>query len=91
MNEGQFYISKKLTRFSIGEFALITGLSFAETPSVADIEEHLSDDHLVSEYFADARKITFAALESRLQECEDPEDAFKLGLCYVVEGVLNAP
>ena len=37
-DEGQFYISKRLTRFSIGEFALITGLSFAQTPSV---EEHL--------------------------------------------------
>ena len=87
-DEGQFYISKRLTTFSIREFALITGLSFAETPSV---EEHLSDDHLVREYFANHRKITFASLESALQECEDPEDAFKLGLCYLVEGVLNAP
>ena len=91
VEEGQFYIAKKLTRFSIGEFALKTGLSFAETPSEADIEEHLSDEHLLNEYFADAPKFTFGLLESRFEECEDPEDSFKLGLCYLVEGVLNAP
>ena len=91
VEEGQFYIARQLTQFSIVKFALITGFSFVETPSEADIEEHFSDEHLINYYFIDARKITFGVLENRFEECEDPDDSFKLGVCYLVEGVLNAP
>ena len=85
VEEGQFYIARKLTRFSVVEFALITGLSFVETPAEADIKEHLSDEHLIDEYFNEGDKITFSLLENRLCTCEVLEDVFKLGhgeVCY---------
>lgn len=72
------------------EIALITWLSFVDTLAEAEIKEHISNEHLIEKYFNDG-KITFDVLEKVLEECEDPEDVYKQDLCYLVEGVLNAP
>ena len=84
--EGQFYLGNTLCRFGIAEFALVTGLNFGKSPSPDELKEHLSSDRIIQEYFNGDSKVSFGQLEDALKASTNPEDAFKLGLCYLIEG-----
>ena len=88
--EGQFYLGNTLCRFGIAEFVLVTRLNFGKSPSPDELKEHLSSDQIIHEYFNGYSKVSFGQLEDALKASTNPEDAFKLGLCYLIEGVLNA-
>ena len=88
--EVHFLLGTKTCRFGLGEFALVTGLNFGAGPSQAELEEHLSCDRLVTDYFNDAEKVKLSQLQVAFNNCTVVEDVYKLGLCFFVEGVLNA-
>ena len=83
-------MGNNLCRFGVMEFALVTSLNFGKMSSADNLKEHLTNDRIGKECFNCEVKVSFGKLEDALKECTDPEDAFKLGLCYLIEGVLYA-
>ncbi|XP_062098443.1 uncharacterized protein LOC133804297 [Humulus lupulus] len=80
-----------LCRFGIAKFALVTRLNFGNTLSPDELREHLSSDRIIQEHLNGDSKFSFGQLEDALKASTNPEDAFKLSLCYLIEGIINAP
>ena len=81
------HLGSRPCRFGRGEFALVTGLNFSSGPSETDLKKHLTSDRLIKEYFNDEETVKIMHLEAALKNCIVVEDAYKLGLCFFVEGV----
>ncbi|XP_062080099.1 uncharacterized protein LOC133784842 [Humulus lupulus] len=89
-DEVHFLLGSKTCRFGVGEFAMVTGLNFSYAPSQAELDEHLTSDRLINEYYDDAEKVKLLQLENAFKTFTMVEDVYKLGICLLVEGVLNA-
>ncbi|XP_062076473.1 uncharacterized protein LOC133781482 [Humulus lupulus] len=89
-DELHLHLGSRPCRFGRGEFALVTGLNFSSGPSETDLKKHLTSDRLIKEYFNDEETVKLMHLEAALKNCTIVEDAYKLGLCFFVEGVLLA-
>ncbi|XP_062098825.1 uncharacterized protein LOC133804699 [Humulus lupulus] len=89
-DEVHFFLGSKFCRFGMGEFALVTGLNFSTFPSLEELEERNLSDRLIKEYFNDAEKVKLSQVDHAFKTCTVVEDVYKLGLCLLVEGVLNA-
>ncbi|XP_062107687.1 uncharacterized protein LOC133818677 [Humulus lupulus] len=74
----------------MGEFALVTGLNFSTFSSPKELEEHNLSDRLIKEYFNDAEKVKLSQVDHAFKTCTVVENVYKLGLCLLVEGVMNA-
>ena len=89
-NETYFLIGGKILRFRLLEFALITGLNFSEYPNLAKIIEMSMSRRLMETYMNNNIASKLTNLENAFLTCEDVEDCWKLGLCYLVESLLLA-
>ena len=82
----QIHVGGKNLRFGIGEFALITGLNLGEDPR----EDVPHSTRLAKTYLNDNASVRSQELNDAFIGCIEEEDAWKLGLCYFVDGVLHA-
>ncbi|XP_062100860.1 uncharacterized protein LOC133806787 [Humulus lupulus] len=89
-DEVHFFLGLKSCRFSVRNFSLVTGLNFSFAASQAELDEHLTSDRLINEHFNDVEKVKLLQLENAFKTCIVVEDVYKLGLCLLVEGVLNS-
>ena len=85
--EIHFGIGNKRVRFGRLEYALITGMSMEDGPSKEEQNERRSD-RLIKDYLNGVSNAKFDALISAFKTCQDPNDAYKLGLCVFVLGYL---
>ena len=85
-----FFIGRKFLRFGLLGFALITRLNFGQYPNLAEITEMSMSRRLVETYMNGDVDMKVTDLENAFLSCEDVEDGWKLGLCYLVEGLLLA-
>ena len=85
--ETWYRIKGKLRRFSLKEFALVTGLRCSQ-PTASDMED---DEKAIKDFFGN-EKMTVGDLETELKNSmlvvRSPQRRFKLVLLYIVEGVL---
>ena len=86
LNEIHIHVSGKNLRFGIGEFALITRLNVGEDPR----EDVPNSTRLMKTYLNNNASVRSQELDDAFIGCIDEEDAWKLGLCYFVDGVLYA-
>ena len=89
-NEMNFLIGGKVLRFRLLEFALIIRLNFGEYPNSIKIIEMTISRRLVETYMNNDVTSKLTDLENAFLSCEDVEDCWKLGLCYLVENLLFA-
>ncbi|XP_062116544.1 uncharacterized protein LOC133830574 [Humulus lupulus] len=89
-DEVHFFLGSKSCRFGMGEFALVTGMNFSTFPSLEELEGHNLSNRLIKEYFNDAEKVKLSQVDHAFKTCTIVEDAYKLGLCLLVDGVLNS-
>ncbi|XP_062090026.1 uncharacterized protein LOC133796503 [Humulus lupulus] len=89
-DEVHFLMGPNLCKFGVHEFAIITGLSCSCPPLAVDIEPHITSSRLVDTYFSvePEKDIRFSILERAFSMCDVPDDLYKLGLVYFVEGIL---
>ena len=85
--EIHFGIGNKRVRFGKLEYALITGFSMEDGPTAEEQNERRSD-RLVTDHLNGVRNAKFEVLTNAFKTCQDPEDAYKLGLCVFVIGYL---
>ncbi|XP_062074839.1 uncharacterized protein LOC133778835 [Humulus lupulus] len=87
-DEVWFYVGKTETRFGRSEFGLITGLKMSGGPSTAELNTQCDYDRILRDYFNNAKRVDFKTLWLAFEACDVEDDAYKLGLCAFVEGVL---
>ncbi|XP_062083812.1 uncharacterized protein LOC133790249 isoform X2 [Humulus lupulus] len=89
-DEVHFLMGPNLCKFGVQEFAIMTGLSCSCPPLVADIQPHLTSSSLLGTYFhvEPEKDNEFNMLEQAFSMCDIPDDLYKLGLVYFVEGIL---
>ncbi|XP_047306458.1 enhancer of mRNA-decapping protein 4-like [Impatiens glandulifera] len=81
----KFLVNGEELSFGMKEFALITGLNFRRFPAVETIFNEVEKcPNLVVKYFQSNMIVRIEDLHSRLMSCSDKEDAWKLGLVYLV-------
>jgi len=85
--EIHFGIGNKRVRFGRLEYALITGMSMEDGPSTEEQNDRRSD-RLITDYLNDVSNVRFDVLINAFRTCQDPNDAYKLGLCVFVLGYL---
>ena len=88
--ELQFYIGDNNLRFGLGEFALITGLNFGKDPDEMKLKSMSASTRLRETYLNNEAMVRSGELEAAFVNCEEKEDVWKLGLCYLVDGLLMA-
>ncbi|PON78035.1 Ulp1 protease family, C-terminal catalytic domain containing protein [Parasponia andersonii] len=88
--ELQFFIGDSNLRFGFGEFALITVLNFAKDLDIMKYKSMSSSMRLMETYLNNVTNVRSGELEAIFLNCEDKEDVWKLGLCYLVDGLLMA-
>ncbi|PON62407.1 Ulp1 protease family, C-terminal catalytic domain containing protein [Parasponia andersonii] len=88
--ELQFFIGDSNLRFGLGEFALITALNFAKDLDIVKYKSMSSSMRLRETYLNNAANVRSCELEAAFLNCEEKEDVWKLGLCYLVDGLLMA-
>lgn len=82
-----FNLGGKVVRFSIFEFAMITGLMCTgEDSARARIPRN---NRLLNEYFHGQAAVTPGQLIDAVRACEDMSDRLKLGMVLIVESVLR--
>ncbi|PON87226.1 hypothetical protein TorRG33x02_170030 [Trema orientale] len=86
--ELQFYIRDNNLRFRLGEFALITALNFGKDPDLLRLKSMSGSTRLRETYLNNEAMVRSGELEVAFLNCEEKEDVWKLGLCYLVDGVL---
>ncbi|PON34062.1 hypothetical protein PanWU01x14_347620 [Parasponia andersonii] len=86
--ELQFFIGDSNLRFELGEFALITALNFGKDLDVVKYKSMSSSMRLRETYLNNAANMRSGELEAAFLNCEEKEDVWKLGLCYLVDGLL---
>ncbi|PON54470.1 hypothetical protein TorRG33x02_302530 [Trema orientale] len=87
--ELQFFIGDSNLRFGLGEFALITTLNFGKEPDVGKYKSMTCSMRLRETYLNNKANVRSGELEAAFLNCEE-EDKWKLGLCYLVDGLLMA-
>ncbi|PON51358.1 hypothetical protein PanWU01x14_217250, partial [Parasponia andersonii] len=88
--ELQFFIGDSNLRFGLGEFALITVLNCAKDLDIVKYKSMSSSMRLRETYLNNAAFVRSGELEAAFLNCEEKEDVWKLGLCYLVDGLLMA-
>lgn len=87
-NELHFNVGCKNLRFGITEFALITSLNFGPDPDQTKFEEITKSRRIAELYLNDKDDVKLGDLEVVFLKCNEKEDAWKLGLCYLMAGLL---
>ncbi|PON78353.1 hypothetical protein PanWU01x14_019910 [Parasponia andersonii] len=88
--ELQFFIGDSNLRFGVGEFALITALNFTKDLDIVNYKSMSSSMRLRETYLNNAANVRFGELEAAFLNCKETEDVWKLGLCYLIDGLLMA-
>lgn len=88
--EMQFFIGDSSLRFGVGEFALITALNFGKEPDDVKYKSMTTSMRLRETYLNNEANVRSGELEAAFVNCEEKEDVWKLGLCYLVDGLLMA-
>ncbi|PON36494.1 hypothetical protein PanWU01x14_328030 [Parasponia andersonii] len=88
--ELQFFIWDSNLRFKLGEFALITALNFDKDLDVVKYKSMSSSMRLRETHLNNEANVRFCELDTSFLNCEEKEDVWKLGLCYLVDGLLMA-
>ncbi|XP_022891251.1 uncharacterized protein LOC111406204 [Olea europaea var. sylvestris] len=78
---------RKVSRFSILEFALITGLRYIEEEEAR--ARIIPNKRLLDLYFGGKGPVTPPQLEDAFRKCDHMLDKFKLGLVYILESILR--
>ncbi|KAL2461543.1 DUF1985 domain-containing protein [Abeliophyllum distichum] len=86
-----FCFRDKPARFSLKEWALITGLNCGTGPDRKHMEYVRRTNRLLYHYFEGKSHITTKELEVAFAKCQDMRDKFKLGLVLFLESVLFCP
>ncbi|XP_062106960.1 uncharacterized protein LOC133818226 isoform X2 [Humulus lupulus] len=89
-DEVHFLMGPNLCKFGVHDFSIITGMSCSCPPLAVDIEPHITSSRLVDTYFSvePEKNIRLSMLERAFSMCDVPDDLYKLGLVYFVEGIL---
>ncbi|PON93430.1 hypothetical protein TorRG33x02_107080 [Trema orientale] len=88
--ELQFFIGDNNLRFGLREFALITALNFGKNPDVLKLKSMSGSTRLRETYLNNEAVVRSGELKAAFLNCEEKEDVWKLGLCYLVDGLLMA-
>ncbi|PON50136.1 hypothetical protein TorRG33x02_315590 [Trema orientale] len=88
--ELQFFTWDSNLRFRLGEFALIMALNFGKDPDVVKYKSMTCSMRLRETYLNNEANVRSGELEAAFLNCEEKEDIWKLGLCYLVDGLLMA-
>ncbi|PON59636.1 LOW QUALITY PROTEIN: hypothetical protein PanWU01x14_158480 [Parasponia andersonii] len=88
--ELQFFIGDSNLRFGLGEFSLITVLNFGKDLDIVKYKSMSSSIRLRETYLNNAANMRSSELEAAFLNYEEKEDVWKLGLCYLVDGLLMA-
>ncbi|PON49833.1 hypothetical protein PanWU01x14_227320 [Parasponia andersonii] len=88
--ELQFFIRDSNLRFGLGEFALITALNCAKDLDIMKYKSMSSSMRLRETYLNNAANVRSGELEAAFLNCEEKEDVWKFGLCYLADGLLMA-
>ena len=76
--------------FGLLKLALIIGLNFSQYPNPAKITKMSMSRRLVKTYINDDVAPKLTDLGNAFVSCDNVEDGWKLGICYLVEGLLLA-
>ncbi|XP_062118389.1 uncharacterized protein LOC133832009 [Humulus lupulus] len=91
-DEVHFLMGPNFYMFRVNKFSIMTGLRCSCLSLAADIQPHLTSSRLLNTYFnvVPKKDIKFNMLERAFSMCDVPDDLYKLGLVYFVEGILLA-